>query len=166
MPDLLAHALVAYTLGRVLSWRYVWLTPGYITVVMASAFISEMTKIKLLVSSRTVAHLLGVPFDWSALHMAGGAVVAILIGVVAVVPHERVRVGILLAVGAASHLLADALLINPSGRSYAILWPLTRWHPPTPGQYLSTQAEPTVVAALIAVVVWLVTTYRNQQRTA
>jgi hypothetical protein len=159
MPDLLAHALIAYTVGRVLSWRYTWLSPAYVTVVMAGAFIPDLTKIKLVVPSHTVAHLLGIPFDWGALHTVGGALVAIGIGVIAVAPRERLRVGLLLGLGAASHLLADALLITPSGRSYAILWPLTRYHPPTPGLYVSTQPEPTIVAGLGASVVWLVSRY-------
>ena len=157
MPDLLAHALIAYTLGRLLSWRIDWLTPGYITVVMAGAFIPDLTKIDLLVPSGAIHQLLGVPFDWGALHTAGGALIAIAIGVVVVTPRERVRVGFLLVLGVASHLLADALLINPSGRSYAILWPLTRWHPPTPGLYLSTEPTPTIVAAIFALGVYLAT---------
>ena len=154
MPDLLAHAFIAYTIAGILSWRYDWHTPAYVTVVMAGAFIPDLAKIELLIPSRTVHHLLGVPFDWFALHTAGGVAIAIAIGVVMVAPRGRLRVGLLLSLGAVSHLLADGLLQNPSGRSYAMIWPLTQWHPPTPGLYLSTQPEPTIITGLIACAVW------------
>ena len=130
---------------------------------MAGAFIPDMTKIKLLIPSDQVVALLGLPFSWSALHTAGGALIAILIGVTLVSTAERKRVFVLLSLGAVSHLVADALLLNPSGRSYAVLWPLTRYHPPTPGLYLSTQPEPMIVAFVGAVVVWLLTQYINQE---
>lgn len=150
MPDLLAHAFIAYAIASVLSWRYEWLTPAYVTVAMAGAFIPDLAKVELLIRSETVEHFLGVPFDWFALHTAGGVAVAIALGVVVVAPCERLRVGLLLSLGASSHLLADGLLLNLSGRSYAMLWPLTQWHPPTPGLYLSTQPEPTLITGLIA----------------
>lgn len=165
MPDLLAHAFIAYTIGRQLSWRYEWLSPTYVTVVMAGAFIPDLTKVDLLLPSGTVEHLLGLPFDWFALHTAGSALVAVLIGTVVVAPRERRRALALLSVGSASHLVADGLLLNPSGRSYAMFWPLTRYHPPTPGLYLSTQPEPTVVTGLVAFAVWLLTRYRTRQET-
>lgn len=163
MPDLLAHAFIAYTIGKLLSWRYDWFSPAYVTVVMAGAFIPDLTKIRLLIDSSTVEHLLGIPFSWDALHTLGGATIAILIGTLPVAPYIRARTSALLTVGAVSHLLADGLLLNPSGRSYAMLWPLTRYHPPTPGWYLSTQPEPTIVASLVAVLVWSVTRYRSHR---
>lgn len=160
MPDLLAHAFIAYALACVLSWRYDWLSPAYATVVMAGAFVPDLAKMELLVPSGAVERLLELPFSWGALHTTGGALVAILVGVVVVAPRERLRTFALLSIGAASHLLADGLLLNPSGRSYAMFWPLTQYHPPTPGLYLSTQAEPTVVAGVAALVAWLLTRHR------
>ena len=161
MPDLLAHALLAYAVGTVLSWRLDWLSPAYVTVVMAGAFVPDLAKADLAVESTTVEALLGVPFDWFALHTAGGVALSVLVGVAVVADGERRRVLGLLALGALSHLLADGLLLKPSGRSYAILWPLTRYHPPTPGLYLSTQPGPTVVAAAVALVVWAATRRRR-----
>jgi len=157
MPDLLAHALIAYVVCTALSWRYEWLTPAYVTAGMAGAFIPDMMKVVLLVPDAAVEAALGLPFSWSGIHTAGGAAVAVLIGAAVVVPRERRRVGLLLAVGAASHLLADAVLLTPSGRSYDVVWPLLRYNPPTPGLYLSTRPEPTIVAGAVAVVVWLAT---------
>lgn len=162
MPDLLAHALVGYALGLLLSWRYEWMSPAHVTVVMAGAFVPDLSKADLIVPSGSVEAALGIPFDWFALHTAGGALVAIAVGTAVVARAERGRVFGLLSVGAVSHLLADGLLRQPSGRSYAMFWPVSQYHPPTPGLYLSTQAEPTVAAAAFAGVVWLATRYRRR----
>ncbi|RDZ48741.1 metal-dependent hydrolase, partial [Haloferax sp. Atlit-4N] len=37
------------------------------------------------------------------------------------------------------------------------LWPLTRLHPPTPGLYLSTDFEPSIVFGAIALTVYVIT---------
>lgn len=155
MPDLLTHALVMYCVATVASWHYEWLTPSFITVAMMGAMIPDMTKIRLVLPSHRVESLLGIPFDWSALHTLGGAVVAVLIGTALVPQNHRKRVLSLLALGAASHLLLDALLVKPSGHSYAVLWPLTQYQPPTPGLYLSTDRWPAIVTGAVAGLVWL-----------
>lgn len=165
MPDLLAHALIAYSLATSLSWRYEWLSPSYVTVAMAGAFIPDLTKISLLVSDSAIESMLGVPFDWFALHTLGGSLVSLAIGVVLVASSERRRVAALLGLGAASHLFADALLLNPSGRSYAVFWPLSYYHPPTPGLYLSTDPQPTIVAAAVAAVVFVAARRRRRRDT-
>lgn len=164
MPDLLAHALLAYALCRVLSWRYDWLTSPYITVGMAGAFIPDLAKAELLIKSSLVERLLGVPFSWFGLHTSGGALVSILIGGLLVDARDRGRIVSLLAIGAASHLVADALLRTVTGRSYPIFWPLTRYAPPTPGLYVSTRPEPTIGAFIVALSVFLLTRYRNTKR--
>lgn len=153
MPDLLTHVLVMYVVVTAASWRVPWVSPPYVTVAMMGAMIPDMTKIRLVVPSHRVESALGVPFDWVALHTLGGVVVSVLVGAVLAPREHRTRVTALLAFGAASHLLLDALLLNPSGHSYAVLWPLTQYHPPTPGLYLSTDRWPAVVAGIAAVVV-------------
>lgn len=160
MPDLLAHALIAYTVCRVLSWRHEWITAPYVTVGMAGAFIPDLAKLELLVSSGQVERLLGVTFSWFGLHTGGAVLVSILIGALLVVPSERTRVLPLLAVGATTHLLTDGLLRTASGRSYPMFWPLTQYSPPTPGLYLSTDPEPMLVAAVIAFGVFAVSNSR------
>jgi len=164
MPDLLAHALAAYALGTVLSWRYGWLRPAYVTAVMAGAFVPDLVKVRLLVHPERVESLLGIPFSWDPLHYLGGVVLSVLVGVLVVVPgaKRRVRVLALLATGAASHLFLNALLRTPTGRSFPVFWPLTAYRPPTPGIYLSTEPWPTVFFAVVAVVVW----YADRRREA
>lgn len=164
MPDLLAHALLAYAIARILSWRYEWLTAQYVTVCMVGAFIPDLAKAELVVPNTVVEELFTVPFEWFGLHTGGAVLVSVLVGVLVVIPRERSRAFLLLALGAGTHLLADGLLRTPSGRSYAMFWPLTRYNPPTPGLYLSTEPGPTLVAACVAVVVWLITSRRPDGR--
>lgn len=157
MPDLLAHALVALAIGRLLATRYDWLAPPYVAAVVAGAFVPDLVKVKLLVSSAELEAFLGLPFSWIPLALGGGALLCVLVGTMLVAPSVRREVGLALGIGTASHLLLDALLLTPTGQSYAVFWPLTRYHPPTPGLYLSTQVGPTVVAAAVAGAVVLLT---------
>ncbi|QOS12734.1 DUF457 family protein [Haloferax gibbonsii] len=156
MPELLSHALIAYSLATIASWRYDWITRPYVTAAMAGAFIPDMAKAALVIPSARVEQLIGLPFDWFGLHTLGAAVCSVLIGVVLVGHDERRRVGVLLSLGASSHLFADVLLRKPTGLSYPLLWPLSRVYPPTPGLYLSTDIWPAVVLSVVAVAVWTV----------
>ena len=153
VPDLLAHALLGYTLATGLRHRLSWVTPAYVTVCMAGALIPDTSKVFLVVPDGVVESALGVPFSWYALHTVGGVTVAVLIGVVLVDRGERARVFGLLSLGAVSHLVADGLLFTVSGYSKPMLWPVTRVAFPTPGLYLSTEPTPLVVAGTVAVVV-------------
>ncbi|WP_348611673.1 metal-dependent hydrolase [Halobaculum rarum] len=165
MPDLLTHAFLAYTGGLVLSWRYDWITSRYVTVSMAGAFIPDIAKIDLLIPSDRVAALLNIPFSWFGVHTAGGALVGVLIGVVVVQSTERIRVFMLLSLGAVTHLIADAFLIKAYGHSYPLLWPLTAYAPPTPGLYLSTDIWPAIVTGTIAVGVLVIDRRRTTTAT-
>lgn len=163
MPDLLAHALIAYSIAMFLSWRYDWITGPYVTTAMAGAFIPDITKVRLILPSDHVGLLLNLPFNWSGIHTLGGSLIAVLIGVTLVAPSERKRVFTMLSLGATTHLIADGLLLTPSGRSFPMFWPLTQYHPPTPGLYLSTQIEPTIVSGAVALVVWFATRNRRSK---
>lgn len=154
MPDILTHALVGYVLATVLSFRYEWLSPEFVTVAMVGALVPDLSKLELLVSDEQITAVVGLPFEWMAAHMLGGALVAIAIGAVLTDRRHRTRVALLLALGTASHLFLDALLVNPSGHSFAVFWPLTAYHPPTPNLYLSSDRWPVLVAGVAAVAVW------------
>lgn len=156
MPDLLTHVLVAYALATALSWRYGWLSPAFVTAAMAGAMVPDLTKAAIVAHSFDVAAALGASFDWFALHTLGGTAVSVLVGVVVVRGRFRRRAALALALGAATHLALDALLVKVTGHSYAVFWPLTAWHPPTPGLLLSTDRWPTVVAVGVALAVYLV----------
>ena len=164
MADLLTHVLVAYILAVLFSFRYDWITPSMVTVAMLGAVVPDLAKIGLVVPNARVKSLLGLPFDWWALHMLGGTLVAITIGALLTGPAYRRRVFLLLALGAVSHHVLDALLINPSGYSYALLWPLTTYHPPTPNLYLSSDRWPALASAIVAIVVWYFRWHRSGVR--
>lgn len=161
MPDLLAHTLLAYGLCQLLAWRYEWLTAPYRTAGMAGAFIPDLAKIDLVFDDMIVEQLVGIPVDWFGLHTGGAVALSVLIGGMVVATDVRQRVLTVLTIGAASHLLADGLLLTATGRSYPMFWPVTRYVPPTPGLYLSTDPGTTVVAVIFAVSVWLLTRYRQ-----
>lgn len=154
MSDLLTHVLVAYVLATALSFRYDWITPKLITVAMLGALVPDLTKISLVVASSRVETFLGTPFDWFAIHTVGGSLVAITIGALATSPKHRKKVFVLLLLGMLSHHLLDAANVNASGYSYAILWPLTTYHPPSPNLWLSSDRWPALVSGVAAVVVW------------
>lgn len=156
MPDLLSHALIAYTLCTLLALRYRWLSPAYVTIGMAGAFIPDIAKISLALDSAIIGALIDKPFNWFAIHTLGGAAIAVLIGVLLVAAEERRRVLALLSLGAGSHLFADALLYNVTGHSYPVFWPLTMYRPPSPGIYHSTDIWPSIALAGIAVLTWYV----------
>ncbi|MFA1610803.1 metal-dependent hydrolase [Halobellus rubicundus] len=161
MPDLLAHTFIAYSVCRVLSWRFEWISSPYLTLGMVGAFIPDLVKVRLLLPGRTVEQLLGIPFAWGSLHTGGGLVVSILIGVVLLSASERRKGGVMLTVGAVSHSVADMMLLTPMGRSnQQLLWPLLQYKIPSPGLYLSTQPEPTLVTGVVAGIVWLI--HRSQ----
>lgn len=155
MPDLLAHAFIAYSICRVLSWRFEWVSTHYVTLGMVGAFIPDVVKIKLLLPSWKIQQLLGIAFDWGSLATGGGVLLSTLVGVVLLSVDERRKGGTVLAIGAISHLIADSLLLTPTGRGVQFFWPLTQYRPPAPGIYLSTQPEPTIVTGCIALLIWI-----------
>lgn len=154
MPDVLTHVFWGYIIGTLLSFRYDWLDARFVTVVMLGALLPDLTKISIVIDSALVEQFLGIPFDWGAIHRLGGVVVASAIGALLAGPGYRRRVFALLLVGAASHLLLDALLINVSGYSYDLLWPLTTYSPPTPNLFLSSDRWPAVVSGALAALLW------------
>jgi membrane-bound metal-dependent hydrolase YbcI (DUF457 family) len=156
MPDLFTHILVGYVLATLLSMRYEWLTPQYVTVAMLGALVPDLTKIKLLVPSTQVESLLGIPFDWFAIHTLGGALVAVTIGAFTTTPDRRKYIFALLLLGAISHLILDSFLLKASGYSNILFWPFIQRGIPTPGLYLSSDRWPALVTGLLAVLVWYV----------
>lgn len=153
MAEWLTHVLGAYALATLLSWRYPWLTPRYVTIAMIGSIVPDLNRLELVVSEHTVAALLGIPFSWTPLHFLSGSLVAVAIGALLVGARQRTRVFALLLLGVSTHHALDLLLISLSGHSYPLLWPLTQYAPPTPSLYLSTDWWPALVAGAVAAVV-------------
>lgn len=150
MPDLLSHVFLGYAVATLLAVRYDWLDRAAVTAVLVGAILPDATKVRLVVTSWQVSEWTGVPFSWSGLHTLGGTLVAVLVGGLLVRPRDRRRAVLALGLGAATHLVADALFRRPTGHSYSVLWPLTRYQPPTPGLYLSTELWPVAATGALA----------------
>lgn len=155
MAELLTHVLAAYILATALSWRWRSLTAPYVTVAMAGAVTPDLNRLALLLPGEHVEATLGVPVDWGAFHTLGGTAVVVAVGALLTPARHRRLVAAMLALGALSHHALDMLLFTPTGRSYAVFWPLTQYTPPTPGLYLSTDRWPALAAGGLAAVVWL-----------
>ena len=154
MADLLTHVLVAYAIGTLLSLRYTWLTPRYVTIVMMGALLPDLNRLSLVVDDYWMEMYLGMPFTWFGFHTLGGVVIVSAIGGVLAGDEHRRRVVALLLLGALSHLVLDALLFLPSGYSAPMWWPVTEQRLPTPGWYMSYHRWPVVLAGAIAAAAW------------
>lgn len=163
MPDVLTHVLVGYGIGTLLTVYDDTLRRPHVTLVMLGALTPDLVKIRILVSSPTVDALLNVPFSWFPLHTVGGSVIVVGLGALLVSGKHRRKALALLAIGAASHHGLDLLLVKASGYSYPVLWPLTQYHPPAGGLYLSSDRWLAAVSGSVAAVLWALT--RNREST-
>lgn len=154
VADVLTHVLVGYIIGVLLAFRYEWLDARFITVVMLGALLPDLTKVSLVVDDPVVEGLLGVPFSWFAIHTPVGSIVACAIGALLAGDGYRKRVFALLTIGALSHHVLDALLLSATGYSYALLWPISEYHFPSPNLYLSSDRWPALVAGAVALGCW------------
>ncbi|MFC4247705.1 metal-dependent hydrolase [Natribaculum luteum] len=164
MPDLLTHVLIGYVVGTLLAFRYEWMRPAHVTLVMIGALSPDFVKVKLLVPDSIVATATGVPFSWSPLHTLGGSAVVILLGSLLVSPENRMRAIGLFGIGALTHHALDFNLLTPTGYAYPVLWPLVQSHLPAPNLYLSSDRWPALVAGLAAALVWVVSQRRAAAR--
>jgi hypothetical protein len=155
VTDILTHVLAGYVLGTALSFRVRWLDRRFVTVVMLGATLPDLTKISLLVPSRTIQEAVGLPFFWYALHTPFGTILTAGITALLCGRGLRGRIFPLLLVGGASHFVLDALLINPSRFSEVLLWPLAVELVPLPMLVLSSDRLPTVVAIVVATATWM-----------
>lgn len=156
MADLLTHVLAAYVIGTVLSFRYAWLTPQYVTIAMIGAILPDLNRLSLVVADYWMEVSLGLPFSWFGMHTIGGVVLMSVAGAVLAGSQLRRRVLGLLLMGALSHLAFDALLYLPSGVLPTLWWPLTDLRLPTPGVYMSYDRTPLVLIIGLAAVVWYI----------
>ena len=156
MADVHTHVLAGFIVGTLLSFRYDWLGPEHVTLVMIGALAPDFIKINILISDAAVTALLGIPFSWAPLHQLGGAVLVILLGSLLPAPEYRTRAFALFAIGVATHFVLDWLLLTATGYAFPVFWPLTEWRPPAGNLYLSSDRWPALVAGMLAVGVWYV----------
>ena len=102
---------------------------------MIGPFSPDLVKVSLVLPDGSVQPLLAVPFSWSPLHTLGGSVLVILLVSLLTAPEYRRHAILLFPLGALSHHVLDVALLNASGYSYAVFWPLTEYRPPSGGLY-------------------------------
>lgn len=156
MADLLTHILVGFVLATILSWRYGWITPPMVVAAMAGAASPDLNRIELIIPAHIIESLVGIPWSWWPLHTFGGLVLVTVVVALLVPGKIRRPVLLLFVLGALSHHALDLLLLKPSGRSYAVLWPLTQYHPPMPGFYLSSDRWPAALMVIVSTGVFLI----------
>ena len=130
MADVFTHALAGFIVGTLLSFRYDWLGPAHVTLVMIGALAPDFVKINILISDAAVATLLGIPLTWSLRHRLGGAALLVLLGTLLLVPEYRRSAVALFTLGVASNVVRDWLLLTSTGFAFLVRWPLTEWRPP------------------------------------
>lgn len=162
VADVLTHVLVGYVVGMVLALRDDRIGPPHVTLVMVGALSPDVAKVALFVPSYTITATTGVPWNWTALHTLGGTVVVCLVTAVLVAPEQRRLAVALVAIGALTHHVLDALLITQAGVVYPLLWPLTEYRPPAGGLYRSSDRLPAVLTGLLALALWAVHRRRNR----
>ena len=162
MADWLTHTLVAYAVFTAAGWSVPWLTERWVAVGVVGSVLPDLNRLSLLVSPDSVSAVLGVPFDWNALHTLGGVV---LLGGVGALLFERrreqVRAAALLYAGALSHLLVDLPQPYADGRTLTnlYLFPVRSWRTATPGWYVSADRWVVAAAFVVALLVYLCDRY-------
>ncbi|NGM71387.1 metal-dependent hydrolase [Natronolimnobius sp. AArcel1] len=154
MADVFTHAIAGFIIGVGLSWWVDWMRPAHVSLVVLGAIAPDFIKIYLVIPDAVVATTLGIPFSWDPLHRLGGSVVMALLCALVLAPQYRAQAIALFLLGAASHHVLDMALVNPSGYSYDVLWPLSSYHPPSPNLYRSSDRWPAIIATLLAISVW------------
>lgn len=161
MGDLMTHVLIAYIIAKLLSIRYPWITTPYVTAAMVGGVLPDLNRIELILPAETIEGALGVPFSWSGLHRGGPVAAMVLICGYLVPSCHRTRVILMVAMGAGVHLVMD-LFLEPTGPSFAVLWPLTTWEPVLPGIYSSRDVRITPAFMVLAALTWLGVEYVKQ----
>lgn len=162
MAELFTHVLAGFVLAVVLSWRVDWITPPLIAAAMVGAAVPDLNRMELLLPESTMEAMLGVPWSWVVFHRAGGALMVCLL-ITLLVPRAHMKgVFTLLVLGAASHLVIDYFLWQPSGTTDLMLWPFLDVQIDYDGFYRSTDRWPAVVSVVsTAVVVYVDRRYMN-----
>ena len=127
----------------------------WIAVGVAGTALPDLVKMRILVDSKTVGELLGVPFAYDPFGTITG--VALVAGLVTLLFARRhwQRVYLLVAFGGCVGLLTDGLRAYADGRAGFYLYPLW-WQPPTPSLFVSSDPRVLVVSLTVAAAVFVV----------
>jgi len=155
MADLLSHVLFAFAALTVAGWAVEWLGPRWVAVGMAGAILPDLDEVGSLVDGYALGEVLGVPFEWGAIHTLGGVLFLAAAAALLFQDGRRRRAFALLVAGGISHLAVDGLKVWADGASGVSLYPFSWWRTPTPGLYASADRRVVVLAVAVAGTVWL-----------
>lgn len=158
MADLLTHVLAAAVVLTIAGWRIDWLTRRWVAVGAVGALLPDLNQLGRLLSGPAIEGLLGIPFDYGAVHTLGGVVLLAGVGSVVFATQRRRAFGALLA-GGLSHLVLDGFKKHADGGAEILWYPLTWWRGPTPDLYVSADPRVLAVALVCAAVVFAVDRY-------
>jgi len=164
MAEWLTHVLVAYGVFTIVGWYVDWLEKRWVAVAMVGSILPDLNRFELFISSEAMSTLLGIPFDWGALHTIGGLVVLSAIGALLFSSSlEQKRGFVVLFGGGLSHLIVDVPQAYADGLAVTnlYLFPLTTWRAPTPGWYVSADRWVALFALVFALVVYIADRYRH-----
>jgi len=118
MPDWVVHVAVAWTLCRVLRFKYPQLDPANTALVMVGSVFPDAIKISILLE--------WMGLDWwdylQAFHLPIGAF--LLAGIAALLFKEKKTAFILLSAGIITHFALDLLLIQ-LGNGIYLIYPIS-----------------------------------------
>lgn len=167
MADVLSHVLLAFVIFTVIGWHVDWIDRRWVAVAMVGAIFPDLNRVRLLVDNHVMVDLLGLPFNWGAIHTLGGVLVLSLMGAILFATWEnRFRGFILLLGGALTHLFVDVFKVWADGYASPYLYPITWYRLPTPGLYVSADRWVVVVAILMAALVFLVDYVRTVKQSS
>lgn len=147
MPDWVTHVAVAWTLCRVLSFKYKEFNSANTLIVITGALIPDISKVALGL------RLLGIDSDYFAtIHVPTGSL--IVAGIFSLLFPEKKKAFLFLGLGILTHYILDGLLEHVSGGMY-LLFPFSWW---SWQLELTTSADywVTLIAVSIAVIVYLI----------
>jgi hypothetical protein len=156
MPDWVVHVCVAWTLCRILSLKYPQFNTGNTVLAMIGSVFPDALKISILFE------LLG--FDWwdyiYAVHLPIGSF--LLAGIMSLFFKEKKTAFLFLSLGILTHYALDLLLVQ-LGYGMALFYPVS-WTGFTLNLVPSDDYNITIVALVVALVVYLVTKWIEKKR--
>lgn len=120
MPDWITHIVVAWTICRVLRFKYDTFNSANTMIVIAGALIPDLAKVMVALK------LVGMSADeyFSTIHLPTGSV--IIAGMISLLFPNKKQTFLLLGLGVFTHYALDLILEQVSGGIY-LFYPLSWW---------------------------------------
>jgi hypothetical protein len=120
MPDWVTHIAVAWTLCRVLSFKFKEFNAANTLIVITGALIPDISKVVIGL------RLLGIDASdyFATIHLPTGSI--LIAGIISLLFPEKKKAFLFLGLGILTHYILDSLLEHVSGGIY-LLFPFSWW---------------------------------------